>query len=109
MQRLPSVASDGFCVRTAEYRGSVLANICDQELVGRTVTEGRLQVQLTKEFYIGETLGASETLKLIRSCAVVNLAGKRSVSLAINNGVGAREAVRQIEDVPFLMVYKFLR
>jgi hypothetical protein len=38
----------------------------------------------------------------------VNLVGQRSVSLAVDNNVGARQAVREIEDVPFLMVYKFM-
>lgn len=103
------MSSDGFCVRAAEYKGNVLVNICDEELVGRTVSEGKLQVQITKEFYVGETLGAGEALKLIRTSAIVNLAGRRSVSLAVDNGVGAGAAVREIEDVPFLMIYKFLR
>ncbi|MDV3292767.1 MAG: DUF424 domain-containing protein [Nitrososphaerales archaeon] len=99
---------DGFSVRTAEYRGSILVNICDEELMGRTVTEGKLQVSISKEFYFGEVVNKGEALRLIRTCAIVNLAGKRSVSLAVENNMGAREAIREIEDVPFLMIYKFM-
>ena len=108
MQRLPSGNGKGFSVRTAEYKGSILVNICDEELVGRTVTEGKLQVHLSKEFYSGEVVDGGEALRLIRTCSVVNLAGTRSVSLAVDNKVGAPEAVREIEEVPFLMIYKFL-
>ncbi len=97
----------GFSVRTAEYKGSMLVNICDEELVGRTVTEGKLRVHLSKDFYFGEVLGKGEALRLIRSCAIVNLAGERSVSLALDNEIGAREAIKEIEGVPFLMIYKF--
>ena len=100
---------DGFAVRTAEYRGNVLVNICDEELIGRTVTEGKLKMHISKEFYFGELVDASEALDLIRKCSVVNLVGHRSVSLAVENHVGARQAIREIENVPFLMVYKFLR
>jgi len=103
------VSADEFSVRTTEYKGNVLVNICDEELIGRTVTEGRLRIHISKEFYFGETVGAGEALKLIRTCAIVNLTGKRSVSLAVENGMGAREAIREIEGVPFLMIYKFLR
>lgn len=103
------MAADGFSVRTTEYKGNVLVNICDEELIGRTVAEGRLEIHISKEFYFGEVVGAGEALKLIRTCAVVNLAGRRSVSLAVENGMGAREAIREIEGVPFLMIYKFLR
>lgn len=104
-----SVEGDGFSVRTAEYRGNILVNICDEELIGRTVTEGKLEMHISKEFYFGEVVGKGEALRLIRTCSIVNLAGKRSVSLAVDNNIGARQAIREIEDVPFLMIYKFMR
>ena len=104
---MPSVNQKGFSVRTAEYKGTILVNICDEELVGRTVTEGKLKVHLSKEFYSGEVVDGGEALRLIRTCSIVNLAGTRSVALAVNNEVGAPEAIREIEEVPFLMIYKF--
>ena len=39
----------------------------------------------------------------------MNLAGRRVITLALENRIGASEAVREIEGVPFLMIYKFLR
>ena len=48
-----------------------------------------------------------EAVRLIRTCSILNVAGSRSVSLAVDNRVGAAEAVREIEEVPFLMIYKF--
>jgi len=99
--------SQRFSVRTSEYRGSVLVNICDEELVGRTVSEGRLKMHISKDFYAGEVVGRGEALRLIRTCAIVNLAGERSVTLAVENQVGAREAIRKVQDIPFLMIYKF--
>jgi uncharacterized protein len=104
---LPSTNGKGFSVRTAEYRGTILVNICDEELVGRTVSEGELKVHLSREFYSGEVVDTGEALRLIRTCSIVNLAGSRSVSLAVGNNVGAAEAIREIEEVPFLMIYKF--
>jgi hypothetical protein len=103
------VKPDSFAVRTQEYKGNVLVNICDEELIGRTVTEGKLKMHISKEFYFSEMVDAAEALELIKTCAIVNLVGHRSVSLAVENHIGARQAIREIEDVPFLMVYKFLR
>ncbi len=101
------MADKGFSVRTAEYKGTILVNICDEELVGRTVSEGQLSVHLSREFYSGEVVDMGEALRLIRTCSIVNLAGIRSVALAVYNKVGAPEAIREIEEVPFLMIYKF--
>ena len=95
-----------FSVKTTSYQGTVLVNICDEELIGKTVTEGKLKVHLSKEFYFGEVVDEGEALHLIRTCSIVNLAGSRSVSLAVENEIGAPEAVREIEEVPFLMIYK---
>ncbi|HUI23527.1 MAG TPA: DUF424 family protein [Nitrososphaerales archaeon] len=104
---MPSHSGKGFSVRTAEFKGTILVNICDEELVGKTVSEGRLQVHLSREFYSGEVIDTGEALRLIRTCSIINLAGSRSVALAVDNNVGAPEAVREIEEVPFLMIYKF--
>ena len=104
---MPSTNGKGFSVRTADYKGTILVNICDEELVGRTVTEGELRVHLSSEFYSGEVVDTGEALRLIRTCSIVNLAGTRSVSLAVDNNVGSPEAIREIEEVPFLMIYKF--
>lgn len=106
-RRWRKVKSRGFAVKTTEYRGSILVNVCDEELVGRTVSEGNLKVHLTKEFYSGEVVDKGEALRLIRICSIVNLAGERAVSLALENMLGAKEAIREIEEVPFLMIYKF--
>ena len=99
---------NGFAVRTTEYQGNVLVNICDLELLGRTVTEGKLQMHISKEFYFGEMVAEAEALSLIRRCSIVNLVGERSVSLAVDNKMGSRDAIREIEHVPFLMIYKFM-
>ena len=98
---------DGFSIRTADYRGSTLVNICDEELIGKTVTEGRLKMHISPDFFYGEIVDGREALRLMKVCSTVNLAGRRTVSLAIANKLGAKEAVREIEKVPFLMIYKF--
>ena len=96
-----------FSVRTSSFNGSALVNICDEELIGRTVSEGNLQVHISKEFYFGEVVDGGEALRLIRTSSIVNLAGPRSVSLAVDNEMGVPQAVRKIDGVPFLMIYKF--
>jgi hypothetical protein len=104
---LPSANGKGYSVRTSEYQGTLLVNICDEELVGRTVREGKLEVHLSPDFYSGEVVDTGEALRLIRTCSIINLAGSRSVSLAVDNDVGNPQAIREIEEVPFLMIYKF--
>jgi hypothetical protein len=99
----------GFSIRTAEYKGNTLVNICDEEIIGRTVREGKLVMHISKEYFSGEIVSEQEALELIKKCSIVSLSGERSVALAIKNKIGSEEAVRKIEDIPFLMIYKFMR
>ncbi len=108
-QRLSSNGRKGFSVRTAEYQGNTLVNICDVEVIGRTVKDGKLVMHISKEYFSGEIVSEQEALDLIRKCSIISLTGKRSVSLAIENNIGSKDAIREIEDIPFLMIYKFLR
>ena len=98
---------NGFSIRTADYKGSTLVSICDEELLGKTVTEGKLKMHISRDFFFGEIVDGVEALRLMKVCSIVTLAGRRCVSLAIDNKLGAREAIREIEMVPFLMIYKF--
>jgi uncharacterized protein len=103
------VEDGGFAISTANCNGNSLVNICDEDLLGKVVSEGELKVHLSRDYYLGEIVTKGEALRLIRTCNIVNLAGRNVVSLALENKIGAREAVREIDGVPFLMIYKFLR
>ncbi len=101
--------NERFSIRTSEFQGNTLVNICDEELIGKTIAEGKLRMHISRDFFYGEVVDGEEALRLMKVCSIINLAGRRSVSLAIDNKLGAREAIREIENVPFLMIYKFLR
>ncbi len=44
---------------------------------------------------------------MMKQSSIINLAGKRAVEIALANKMAAEQAVRLIEGVPFLMIYKF--
>ena len=94
-------------VRSIAWKNTSLVNVCDAELIGRTLSEGKLKMHISKDFFGGELVGEEEALKLIRESAMISLAGERSVNVALSNKLGSPQAVREIQGVPFLMIYKF--
>jgi hypothetical protein len=96
-----------FSVRSITWKNSSLVNVCDAELIGRTLSEGRLKMHISKEFFGGELVEEEEAVKIIKESAMISLAGERSVNMALSNKLGSPQAVREIEGVPFLMIYKF--
>jgi len=96
-----------FSVRSIAWKNASVVNICDSELIGRTLVEGKLKMHISKDFFGGDLVEEEAAVKLVKESAMLSLAGRRSVNIALSNKLGSPQAVREIEGVPFLMIYKF--
>jgi uncharacterized protein len=96
-----------FSVRSIVWKNSSVVNVCDIDLIGKTLVEGKLKMHISKEFFGGDLVGEEEAVKLIRESSMISLAGARSVNIALMNKLGSPQAVREIQGIPFLMIYKF--
>lgn len=94
-------------VRSIVWKNASIVNVCDADLIGKTLVEGKLKMHISKDFFGGELVEEAEALKLIRDSPMISLAGKRSVEIALSNRLGSPRAVREVQGVPFLMIYKF--
>jgi len=97
----------GFISRELRYQASKMVNICDEELLGRTLKEGRLKVDISPDYFSGDRVDEETALAKIKETDIVNLVGNRIVARALKEKLGHPRAVRKIEDVSFLMIYKF--
>jgi hypothetical protein len=100
--------SDGsLSVRSLSWKDTTLINICDADLIGKTLSEGKLKMHISREYFGGQIVDSSEALQMMKNSSIVNLAGQRAVDIALANKLAAEQAVRLIEGIPFLMIYKF--
>jgi len=96
-----------FSVHSIAWKNARMVNVCDSELIGRTLVEGKLKMHISKEFFGGDLVEEEEVVKIIKGSAMLSLAGVRTVGVALAHKLGSPQAVREIEGVPFLMIYKF--
>ena len=75
--------------------------VCDSDLLGQKIEEGNKQLDLTSDFYKGEEKSEQETLDLMRKAYVLNIVGKKSVTLAINEDFITGDHVQTINNVPY--------
>jgi hypothetical protein len=101
------MSDGGLSVRTISWKDTTLINICDADLIGKTLSEGKLKMHISRDYFGGQIVDSSDALRLMKDSSIVNLAGKRAVEIALANKLAAEQAVRLIEGVPFLMIYKF--
>jgi hypothetical protein len=86
---------------------NVLLAICDCELLGRTLREGKIVFHVRDEFYNGRKASVEEAIGMINNSTIVNLIGKCCVEKAIAEGYVHPEAVLKIEGVPHAQIIKF--
>lgn len=88
-----------FRFRLYEFEDDLLLAASDEELIGRSVTQGEVEIHITEQFYGTEEADQGELRELLGRCTVANLMGERCIKLARDLGFVDRENVVQIEDV----------
>lgn len=86
---------------------NVVLAICDCDLLGKTLREGKIVFKVRGEFYNGGKTTVDEAVAMIRNSTIVNMVGKCCVAKAIEKGYVHPEAVLHIEGVPHAQILKF--
>ncbi len=79
--------------------------VCDEDILGKTFEEKDLQLKISESFYKGEKKSEKEVLNLIENFDNINLVGKKSIKLAIDNDIISQDSIIYIEGVPHAQVY----
>lgn len=85
---------------------NVLLAICDVEILGRTLREGKIVFYVKEDFYRGRKVNIDEAVSMIENSTIINMVGKNVVKRAIEKGFVHPEAVLNIEGVPHAQVVK---
>ena len=74
--------------------------ICDKDLLGKKVEEGRLQLDINEHFYKGEKKTKKEIVPLLKGSFILNLVGEGAVALGIELGLVDKLHVLYIKGIP---------
>ncbi len=93
-------------VKLKHVGANVVLAICDVELLGKTLREGKIVFKIKDEFYNGGKASVDEAVSMINNSTIVNLVGKCCVEKAIAKGYVHPDAVIHIEGVPHAQIMK---
>lgn len=96
-----------FAIRIVNYQRNRMLNICDSNLVGRTLVDGELTMNITSSYFAERVVDEAEAAQLLKNSAIINMVGQETIGLAVKLGVGSQKGVKKIEGIPFLLVFKF--
>jgi uncharacterized protein len=93
-------------VNLKKIGANVLLAVCDCELLGKTLREGRIVFKVKEEFYNGRKATVEEAMGMIDNSTIVNLVGKTCVETAIAKGYVHPDAILKIEGIPHAQIVK---
>lgn len=81
--------------------------LCDKDLIGETLKEKNLQLNVSERFYKGEELSEDKIIGIIKSTPNINIVGKKSIKLALRVGIISKESIIKIKGVPHAQCVSF--
>ena len=95
-----------YSVKTISRNGNVMLNMCDSELLGKTISNGKTVMKINKNYYHDEFVEQEEAEQLVKKSNNINLVGNNAISLSLNLGIGSKQSVKLIDNIPFLIIIK---
>jgi len=94
-----------YSVKISDYQKNTMLNMCDSELIGKDIVDGELKIHISENYYGKQIVEKDEAISMIKSASILNLVGRETISLAIDLGIGSKDGVKIISDVPFLIIF----
>lgn len=84
----------------------VLLAICDVDILGKTLKQGKIVFHIREEFYKGSLVSLEEAIGLIQQSTIVNMVGRKVVGRALEEGLVHPDAVLEIKGIPHAQIVK---
>ena len=95
-----------FSARIINHNNTRLLNICDSDLLGKTIISEKLSIKIRESYYGEKSIKKEEAKILLSESDNINMVGKEIISLSVGLGIGSQKGVKEIGGIPFLIVFK---
>ena len=95
-----------FSARLINHKDISMLNICDADLLCKTLNRYNFTLKISEKYYAEKVVDKEEAKDLLKRSNSINMVGKEIISLSVNMNIGSREGVKEIDGIPFLIVFK---
>ena len=95
----PYMATE-FYAKVYRLEGEMMVAACDRTLRGKTFEDGRLVLDVKKEFYGDEIFGREGISPLLKEATIANLVGEEIIAHAVKLGIVEMDHVLWVDGVP---------
>jgi hypothetical protein len=95
-------------IKIYKQGNDILIGACDEKLIGKRFTDGKFQINVSKEFYDGKRIDKETLKKYLEDATIANLVGKETVNCAIKIGLVDPDCIIKIKGVPHAQMVRML-
>jgi hypothetical protein len=95
-------------IKIYKQGNDILIGACDKELIGKKFVDGKLQINVTREFYGGRIISIDALIRYLKEATIANLVGKNAVDCAIKIGLVDPKCVLKIKGIPHAQMVRML-
>jgi len=89
-----------FFAKIHKKLGREVLAICDEDILGKILDDGKIHFEIKADFYQGEKLTGTQVKVLLKDSPNYNLIGKEIIKIAIELGVIEKENIIKIKGIP---------
>jgi len=93
-------------IKVYEYQEDTLVAICDEEVLGKVFTDGKIHFKVSEKFYGGFKVTLREALSYIERGTIINAVGENVIKLLAYLNEDILDAVIWIGNVPHVQIIK---
>lgn len=94
-----------YCKTYSAENNTILA-CCDKEVLGKNLKEGNYEVSIDEDFYKGEEINEEKLAELLKEANNINLFGKKSVGVAVKQGLLSEKDIIKIEGIEHAIIMR---
>ncbi len=92
-------------VKTHQFQDSQVVAICEEGLLGKKVSEGDLELNISERYYKGEKKSVEEIKEIMKTAKNLNVVGEEPIKLAIELGLIEEKDILTIAGVEHAQVF----
>jgi hypothetical protein len=94
-------------VRVFRKGPDILVAACDKDILGKTLREGDIKLEVSKEFYQGEDADEDILVNRLQHATIANLVGETTCQIAAKHDFISMDSVIRINGVPHAQMVKW--
>ena len=92
-------------VKIHKSQDKEIVAVCDEELINKKFEDKDFRLDVSEEFYKGKKMDEDKILDIMKKAETLNIVGKRSINLALKNGIIIKENVIKIKGIPHAQLF----